>query len=387
MRSGPRMLRWTNLPVLLGSLIASRSSAYGQVASFVTTLGKDTLAVEQYRRAGDSVVGDWVSTYGGIMFHHYAIRLRPDGSPRHYRLTLHRVSGQVNGMVDIQFAADTAIVTNGSGDEQKVATAGAFPLFAGSVGPIDLLLSRARAFHRDSTAIPTLGAFGPYRGGATTIVFFKADSVRFGSPQRTLFASITADGHVTGLSARATTTRTETRRVPTFDLQAVIAHFPNVPDTVPITGVPAISPRDTVRASIGAASVTIDYGRPAARGRSVFNNGVLGDTIWRAGANAATQFIATRDLIVGSDTLRAGAYSIWVRAPADNSSYRLVFNSQTGQWGTEHHPERDVLSVPLRQEALSVPVERFTIQLQSAPHSTLRLSWAATALTVPVLAK
>src|SRR5581483_5153663 len=126
---------------------------------------------------------------------------------------------------------------------------------------------------------------------------------------------------------------------------------PDIPDSANVAGVPAISPRDTVRTTLGGAAISIDYGRPAVRGRSVFNRGVLGDTIWRTGANAATQFVTTRDLIVGRDTLRAGAYSIWMHVTPDDSAYFLVFNSQTGQWGTEHHPERDVLSVPLARES------------------------------------
>jgi hypothetical protein len=167
--------------------------------------------------------------------------------------------------------------------------------------------------------------------------------------------------------------------------RAMLAHFPNIPDSVRIVGVPAMSPRDTVRATIGNAAITIDYGRPAARGRAVFARGVLGDTLWRTGANAATRFVTTHDLIIGRDTLRAGAYSLWTGVSADNSSYALVFNSQTGQWGTEHHAERDVLRAPLTIERLSTPVERFTIRLPSGGStSALRLEWATTAFTLPL---
>jgi hypothetical protein len=198
---------------------------------------------------------------------------------------------------------------------------------------------------------------------------------------------VDADGHILGMTARATTTRTETRRVATYDLRMTVAHFPNIPDSVRIAGAPSISPRDTVRATVGDAAITIDYGRPAARGRAVFSRGVLGDTLWRTGANAATQFVTTRDLIVGRDTLRAGSYSLWTSVSPDNSTYALVFNSQTGQWGTEHHAERDVLRVPLGTERTKAPIERFTIRLPSDSRgSTLRLEWATTGLTLAVTA-
>jgi hypothetical protein len=220
------------------------------------------------------------------------------------------------------------------------------------------------------------------------VVFFSRDSVRFGNPLTPLYARVDADGHIIGMSAKATTTKTETRRVAPYDLRATLAHFPNIPDSVRIAGAPSISPRDTVRATVADAAITIDYGRPAARGRAVFSRGVLGDTLWRTGANAATQFVTTRDLIVGGDTLRAGSYSLWTSVSPDNSTYALVFNSQTGQWGTEHHAERDVLRVPLVTERTNAPIERFTIRLPSDGHgSALRLEWATTALTLAVTAK
>lgn len=370
------------------SLAAAGSPVSAQRASFVSTLGKDTLSFEQFERTRDSIAGDWVSLYGGIMFHHYVIHLRPDGSVRRYQLTLHRVSGRVDGSVDIQFEGDTAVIRDNTGEEQRAAVGAVFPIFTSSMGPLDLIVSRARAARADSSLTPTMPAFGPFRRGGMPVVFFGPDSVRFGNPQAPLYARVDTGGHILGMTARATTTRIETRRVAAYDLRATLAHFPNIPDSVRIVGVPAISPRDTVRATIGDAAITIDYGRPAVRGRAVFSRGVLGDTLWRTGANAATQFVTTRDLIVGRDTLRAGAYSLWTRVSPGNSGYALVFNGQTGQWGTEHHAERDVLSVPLSVERMNGPVERFTIRLPSGGRAaTLRLEWATTALTLPLAAR
>jgi len=380
------MRRYVHLVTLVCAALAAPANA--QRFTYVGTLGRDTLSLEQVIRSPEAITGDWISLYGGIMVHHYELTLRPDGTVSRYQLNLHRLSGKVDGDIDIRFVDDSMIVRNAAGKELRAQVGEAFPMFTSTMGPIDLILTRARASGRDSSSISTVGAFGPYRRSSMPIVFFGSDSVRFGNPRAPLVARIDAGAHVLGMSARATTTRTETRRVPDFDVFAAAAHFPNVADSADITGVPAISPRDTVRATIGGASVMIDYGRPAVRGRKVFSHGVLGDTIWRTGANAATQFTTTRDLIVGGDTLRAGAYSLWTRVSPDDSSYRLVFNTQTGQWGTEHHPERDVLSVPLSRSALRSAAERLTIRVANGDRTSLfRLEWANTALTVPITAR
>jgi Protein of unknown function (DUF2911) len=363
-------------------------SAHAQQSAFyVTTLGRDTLAFEQFERTADSIVGDWVTTYGGVMVHHYTIHLQPGGGVDRYQLVMHRLSGHVDGTFDLQFAGDSLIARSADGREQRVAMSGALPVAAYTIGALDLVAARARASGNDSSVAAIVSAFGPYRRGAMPMVFF-GDSARLGNPRAPLWVTLDRDGHIAALSARATTTRSETRRVPSYDWHALIAHFPNIPDSVDIVGVPAISPRDSVKTVLGDATITIDYGRPAVRGRAVFAHGILGDTLWRTGANAATRFVTTRDLVIGTDTLRAGAYSLWTRVSPDDSTYALVFNSQTGQWGTEHHPERDVLSVPLHREVLRPALERFMIRLPSdARTSQLRLEWAGTALTVAVRAR
>ena len=368
-----------------GLTFAAITHAAAQRFSYITTLGADTLSFEQFDRTATQIVGDWITLYGGIMVHHYEITLRPDGSVSRYHLALHRLSGKDEGSVDIQFDGDSAIVRPSEGKEQRFAARATFPMFANTIAPIDLIVSHARMAKRDSSLVSAVPAFGPYRSREAPVVFVAHDSLWLGNPRAPLRGRLDSDGHLAGLSAAASTTRTETRRVKAYDLRAQVAHFPNIPDSVNILGVLSISPRDTVRATVGGASVMIDYGRPSVRGRVVYSHGVLGDSVWRTGANAATQIVATRDLVFGPDTLRAGAYSVWTRVAPNNGAYSLVFNSQTGQWGTEHHSERDVLSVPLSVERLPASVEKFTIHIVPLGHgSQLRLEWASMALTVPV---
>jgi hypothetical protein len=147
---------------------------------------------------------------------------------------------------------------------------------------------------------------------------------------------------------------------------------------------PPLSGRDTVRAQIGNANVWIDYGRPKLRGRDVFVRGVLGDTLWRTGANQATQFRTDKDLLVDGKRLKAGTYTLWTRITPNNSSYTLVFNAQTGQWGTEYDRKRDVLSVPLRASRAPI-MEELTISVDpTSPASMLTLAWGTLRLQTKV---
>jgi hypothetical protein len=139
-----------------------------------------------------------------------------------------------------------------------------------------------------------------------------------------------------------------------------------------------------VEATVGAARVWIDYGRPALRGRDVWVNGVLGDTLWRTGANAATQLRTNADLVVGGATVPAGTYTLWTVARP--GAYRLVINRQLGN---DYDPSRDLARVPLQESSVETPVERFTIGVdpQSAGGALLTLTWGTKRLSVPVAPK
>jgi Protein of unknown function (DUF2911) len=129
----------------------------------------------------------------------------------------------------------------------------------------------------------------------------------------------------------------------------------------------------------GSGSITIDYGRPSLKGRDMLSQLEEG-AFWRMGMNEATVLTTPVDLAFGSTKVPKGAYSLWLKKQGD--AFVLVFNSQTGQWGTSHDPSKDVYSVPLKAEPLSSPVETFTIDLKAAAKGgELSLSWGGTKLS------
>jgi len=145
------------------------------------------------------------------------------------------------------------------------------------------------------------------------------------------------------------------------------------------------SPRDTARANISGATLLIDYGRPAKRGRQVFGGIVPFNRVWRTGANQATHFTTDRTLKFGDALLPPGHYTLWT-IPAE-SGWTLVVNNQTGQWGTDHDPRFDRFRMPMQMKTVAEAVERFTIVVEPAgAGGVIRLRWdtveASVAFTV-----
>jgi hypothetical protein len=127
----------------------------------------------------------------------------------------------------------------------------------------------------------------------------------------------------------------------------------------------AANPRGTATLTLNGKKISVEYGRPSLKGRSV--NELLGQLsageFWRLGADKSTTLSTTGDLTFGDVKIPKGEYSLWAQKQADGS-WKLVFNKQHGQWGTNHDAAQDFASVPLKTEKASKPAEQVTIALE-----------------------
>ncbi len=127
----------------------------------------------------------------------------------------------------------------------------------------------------------------------------------------------------------------------------------------------AANPRGTAGLTLNGKKISVEYGRPSLHGRTV--NDLLGQLgtgeFWRLGADKSTTFSTAGDLMFGDVKVPKGEYSLWAQKQADGS-WKLVFNKQHGQWGTNHDASQDLYSVPLKTEKESKPAEQVTITLE-----------------------
>jgi hypothetical protein len=140
----------------------------------------------------------------------------------------------------------------------------------------------------------------------------------------------------------------------------------------------------------GPARIAIDYGQPHLRGRNVIGMpGVVPwDTVWRTGANMATQLTAEVDMTIGNVFIPRGIYSLF-SLPTKNG-WKLVVSKEVLQWGTDYDPSQDFARIDLKQRTLSEPMESLTFWLIPAvevppsktfPHGVLKLAWGNTELS------
>ena len=162
------------------------------------------------------------------------------------------------------------------------------------------------------------------------------------------------------------------------------------------------SQKSSVMQTIGVTDVTITYYRPAVKGRTIFadapesmaarangeatldnqNERKPGEPIvpynhvWRAGANEATTFQVTDDVLINGQPLKAGTYSLEA-IPAKNE-WTIIFNNDPGQWGAfTYDPKKDALRVKVKPQSMTENQEllAYTFDPVTANTATVNLRW------------
>jgi hypothetical protein len=148
------------------------------------------------------------------------------------------------------------------------------------------------------------------------------------------------------------------------------------------------SPAASAKCDLGEGKIIkTNYSSPRMKGRKIYGELVPFGQVWRAGANEATTFVTSSDLLVGGKTVPAGNYTIFTIPAEDN--WTLIINKKTGEWGIPYKYENDELArVGMRVSKLTTPVENFTIAYdRSGSGCTLLMDWETTRASVDIAPK
>jgi DUF2911 family protein len=161
------------------------------------------------------------------------------------------------------------------------------------------------------------------------------------------------------------------------------------------------APRETVIAPLDKGKVTVEYGRPALKGRTVPS--LLAELpahrVWRLGVDQATTLTTDVPIVIGGKAVPAGKYTLYLYAP-EGTERHLVVNSDLGvplkqifaaapaevadalwpRLGDAYSAEikaKEVVRIPLKAVKAAEPMERLLIGL--APFkdgaSSITITW------------
>jgi hypothetical protein len=380
------------------------SSGPAETYGFIARLGNDTVSVERVTRRGNKLTSDEVDRFPRVRQRHAEIEVAPDGGIRHLTMDIHTPSeaeNQRDRKVVVNVTKDSVLITK---TDKAGTVRRAFATRGGTaMAHLPQMYSLYELYFQAALGKAKGVPAGP--GDTVRLRQFYIDrefdrfplhsgTVRFLPTKTEIFhdwlsgigeAKLDSSGRLLEYSGARTTYKVDVTRVTDVpDVQAVGTQFAAAETNG--GGVRQLSVRDTLRASIGSASFTVDYGRPLARGRVLVGNVLPYDRVWRTGANAATQFTTSAPITLAGVQVPAGQYTLWT-VPRVNGAADIILNKQTGQWGTEYDGAQDLFMTRMKTETLATPVEMFTISIDSADatHGTLALAWGPFRWTSPIV--
>lgn len=378
MRADTRLPRYV-LVLLFATPLAGCAPDDSETWGFVATLGNDTTSVERITREGDRIVSDAVGRSPRVVRRHWEATLAPDGSVRSWSMDTHIANAPPNESdlhheVHLSDGAIRLIRQTGSDstDRRYVDSfARTVPWNAFVFGTFELLFQAARGLP-DSTRIGQYFFEGWAEG---TLGFARVRALDDGGVNLTStglagsgVAQLDEQGRMVSYSGEGTTDKQEVHRITDVpDLDAIYERFAEDERARGVSR--SLSPRDTMRATIGtatpgAATLIVDYGRPLARGRTLVGGLIPYDRVWRTGANAATHLSVSAPVRLAGVALDSGTYTLWTLPARDQ--VQLIINRQTGQWGTGYGANHDIARVAMQVDTIASPVEQFTIRVDTA---------------------
>ena len=175
--------------------------------------------------------------------------------------------------------------------------------------------------------------------------------------------------------------------------------------------VPRPSQKASVTQTIGVTDVTITYSRPGVKGRKIWGDplpeqaGTKGEAtldnqnerpkgapivpwghVWRTGANEATMFVITDDILINGQKLPAGSYSLHTIPTKDE--WTIVFNGTANQWGSfNYDPAKDTLRVKAKPQWLNDSQEWLTYSIDPVGDDTAQVNIRWEKISVPFTVK
>lgn len=383
------MQRYLSIFALAAMAVPPLAAQEPEATSFVTRLGRDTLAVETIRRTPQALTGELVVFTPQTRVHRYTFHLTQAGTV--HGATLETYAGDAapsaaplqRVTMDRHETRVTIVATRGrqSDTTRLEVPAATIPNLGNSMAVYEQMARQAarQGGERVPTHLLALASGATVQENA--VVRHSPDTVAvdfFGSPH---LLHVDEAGRLLGMDGSQSTFKVMVERVEgALDLKGLAAA--GVARDRAGSGLGALSTRDTARATIAGAELAVDYGRPAVRGRQILGGVVPFGQVWRTGANNPTMFTTTRDLDIGGRALPAGSYTL-LSLPTEAGA-EIIFSRQPADVAG-HDPSHDMLRIPAEVMQAAAPVERLTMAIEPGQGGagTLVLSWHTFVWRVP----
>jgi hypothetical protein len=137
---------------------------------------------------------------------------------------------------------------------------------------------------------------------------------------------------------------------------------------------PPKSQHGSVGQRIAGTTVSVEYNRPVARGRTLFGELVPWGRLWHPGADTASTITVSTPVRVNGNELPAGTYSLWTEPGPE--SWTVIFNRVHPVWHTRYPRGQDALRVTATpREGAHMETMAFYFPVVEGRQAELVLHW------------
>ncbi len=129
--------------------------------------------------------------------------------------------------------------------------------------------------------------------------------------------------------------------------------------------------------------IRVIYSRPQKRNRNIFGNLVPFGEVWRTGANEATEVKIYEPLLLGSNRIEAGTYSLFT-IPGEKE-WIFILNCDVNLWGAfNYDKDQDEARITIKPKKAAAPIESLSMAFKPTEEGvSLMIGWDDTFLEVP----
>ncbi|HKI44374.1 MAG TPA: DUF2911 domain-containing protein [Balneolales bacterium] len=363
--------------------------------TYIERLGTDTISVETFSRSNNSYEGKLLIRMPATQIATFKTKLNQTGLVSIMNIEWRTPSSNPGGpkprAYSVAIKDDTTATVHMTGvwrgkdidtTYQMSVPNGAVPGFGKeppALATFSQIIHQANLKNNNSSYSTNILIPGSNRQIKTTLTHLGGDTLSLRMFGYSYLATVNSNNNISWYSAQKTTVKTVTKSASNVNLEQVASRFARL--DAEGRGMPIASPLDSAMATLDGAHLKIIYSRPSMRGRKIWGSLVPYDTVWRTGANAATQFSTDKDLMVGNTKVPAGTYTLYSIYTPDSG--KLIINSQTGQWGTVYNESRDFARIPMEKSNTDLH-EEFAISIDTTGgKGYIRLAWDTTQYQVP----
>lgn len=152
---------------------------------------------------------------------------------------------------------------------------------------------------------------------------------------------------------------------------------------------PRVSPASEIEQMVGLTEIEVEYSRPSKRGRDIFGNVVPFGKIWRTGADNCTTISFSTDVVIDSQTIQSGKYSIF--SIPNKESWDVILYSDTDLWGVPRDWDEDKIvfksTYKTNKPIVNSINETFTISFLNITNNDvdMKFSWDYVSVSVNIV--